>query len=142
MFGLVSRIADSTAANTQTFQPNAPYNDGNEDSGVMNTLDRLRELKEKQKREGLTEDENAELQRAVRQWGLEGEFGMLEKQIRMLIKLAERSPVLKGRLTEEIVKALEPGTEYVLVEREQMKVLLEGLELHACSVKNRLSGVK
>ena len=57
----------------------------------------------------------------------------------MLIKLAEHSPVVKGKLTEEIVKALEPGTEYVIIERQQMNVLLEGLELHAYLVKNRLS---
>ena len=106
----------------------------------MNTLDRLRELKEKHKREGLTEGENAELRRVVHQWGLEGEFGMLEKQIRMLIKLAEHSPVVMGKLTEEILKALEPGTEYVIVERQRMNLILEGLELHAYSVKNRLSG--
>ena len=52
----------------------------------MNTINRLRELKEKQKREGLTDDENAELQSVIHKWGLEQEFGMLEKQIRMLIK--------------------------------------------------------
>jgi len=108
----------------------------------MNNMNRLRELKEKQKREGLTEDENAELWRVIHQWGLEREFGMLEKQIRALTKLAERSPVVKGKLTEEIVRALEPGAEYVIVERQQMNVLLEGLELHAYVVKNRLSGEK
>ena len=104
----------------------------------MNTMNRLSELKEKQKRQGLTEDENAELRRVVHQWGLEREFGMLEKQIRMLIKLAERSPVVKGKLTEEIVKALEPDAEYVVVERQQMNVLLEELELRVYLVKNRL----
>ena len=108
----------------------------------MNTINRLRELKEKQKREGLTDDENAELQSVIHQWGSDREFGMLEKQIRMLIKLTERSPLVKGKLTEEIIKALEPGAEYVIVERQQMNVLLEGLELHAYLVKNRLPGEK
>jgi len=106
----------------------------------MNAMNRWRELKEKAKREGLTEGENAELRRVINQWELETEFAMLEKQVRMLVKLAERSPVVKGKLTEEIVKALEPGTEYVMVERQQMNVLLEGLELHGYLVKNHLFG--
>ena len=100
----------------------------------MNTMNRFRELKEKQKRQGVTEDED--------QFVLEIVFSMLEKQIRMLIKLAERSPVVKGKLTEEIVKTLEPGAEYALVERQQMNVLLELLERFAGVVKNGLSGEK
>jgi len=70
--------------------------------------------------------------------GIGARIRMLEKQIRMLIKLAERSPVVKGKLTEEIVKALEPDAEYVVVERQQMNVLLEELELRVYLVKNRL----
>ena len=79
---------------------------------------------------------------ALRQLTLERNVAMLEKQVRMLIKLAERSPVVKGKLTDEIVAALEPGTEYVMVERQQMNVLLEGMELRAYLVKNQLSGKK
>ena len=79
---------------------------------------------------------------AVRQLRLESELAMLEKQVRMLVKLAERSPVVKGILTDEIVEALEPGTEYVIVERQQMNVILEGMELQAYLVKNRLLGKK
>jgi len=90
----------------------------------MNAINRLHELKEKARRERLSDEENAELQRVIHRWGLEREFGMLEKQVRMLIKLPERSPVVHGKLTEEIVRALEPGTEYVIVERQQMNVLL------------------
>ncbi len=67
---------------------------------------------------------------------------MLEKQVRMLNELSERSPVVKGKLTDEIVEALEPGTEYVIVERKQMNVLLEGMELQAYLVKDRLFGKK
>ena|SRR5215467_11587096 len=93
----------------------------------MNAINRLHELKEKAKREGLTEKENAELQRVIQRWGLEREFGILEKQVRMLIKLAERSPIVNGKLTEGIVKALEPGTEYVIVERQEMNVLSKDL---------------
>ena len=108
----------------------------------MNPMNRLHELSEKAKREGLTEEEKAELRMAIHDWRLESDFAMLEKQVRMLAKLAERSPVVKGKLTEEIVKALQLGTEYVIVEREQMNVLLEGLELHAFLVRNRLFGEK
>jgi len=79
---------------------------------------------------------------ALRQLGLESNLSMLEKQVRMLNELAERSPVVKGKLTDEIVEALEPGTEYVIVERKQMNVLLEGVELQAYLVKNRLFGKK
>lgn len=75
----------------------------------MNTMNRFRELKEKQKRQGVTEDEAAELRRLIHQFVLESAFSMVEKQIRMLVKLAERSPVVKGKLTEEIVKTLEPA---------------------------------
>src|SRR5260370_40208764 len=107
----------------------------------MNAMNRLHELKQKAKREGLTEEENAELRKGIHQWGLERDIAMLEKPVRMLIKLADHSPVGKSKLTEEIVKALEPGTEYVLIERQQTTVLLEGLELHASLGKNRLSGI-
>ena len=79
---------------------------------------------------------------ALRQLTLERNAAMLEKQVRMLIKLAERSPVVKGKLTDEIVAALEPGTEYVVIERQQMNVLLEGMELQAYLVKNQLFGKK
>ena len=77
---------------------------------------------------------------AMRQLALESNLDMLEKQVRMLVKLAERSPVVKGKLTDEIVKALEPGTEYVIVERQSMNELLEGMELWAYLVKNQLFG--
>jgi hypothetical protein len=79
---------------------------------------------------------------ALRQLTLARNAAMLEKQVRMLIKLAERSPVVKGKLTDEIVAALEPGTEYVMIERQQMNVLLEGMELQAYLVKNQLLGKK
>ncbi|HZW92357.1 MAG TPA: hypothetical protein VFF64_05235 [Candidatus Eremiobacteraceae bacterium] len=79
---------------------------------------------------------------ALRQLSLESNLSMLEKQVRMLNELSERSPVVKGKLTDEIVEALEPGTEYVIVERKQMNVLLEGMELQAYLVKDRLFGKK
>jgi hypothetical protein len=104
----------------------------------MNAINRLQELQEKAKREALTEVEKAEWRAVMHQWGLESELAMLEKQVRMLVELSERSPVLKGKLNEEIVKALEPMTEYVIVERQQMNVLLEGLEVHAFLVRNLL----
>jgi len=78
----------------------------------------------------------------MRQLALENNLDMLEKQVHMLVKLAERSPVVKGKLTDEIVKALEPGTEYVIVERQSMNELLEGMELWAYLVKNQLFGKK
>jgi hypothetical protein len=79
---------------------------------------------------------------AMRQLTLESNLDMLEKQVRMLVKLAERSPVVKGKLTDEIVKALEPGIEYVIVERQPMNELLESMELRAYLVKNQLFGKK
>jgi hypothetical protein len=79
---------------------------------------------------------------AMHQLTLESNLDMLEKQVRMLVKLAERSPVVKGKLTDEIVKALEPGTEYVIVERQPMNELLESMELRAYLVKNQLFGKK
>jgi hypothetical protein len=79
---------------------------------------------------------------AMRRLMLESNLVLLEKQVRMLVKLAEHSPVVKGKLTNEIVEALEPGTEYVIVERQQMEVLLEGMELQAYLVKNQLFGKK
>ena len=87
-------------------------------------------------------DRNKIPEGAMRQLTLERNFAMLEKQLRMLIKLAERSPLVKGKLTDEIVAALEPGTEYVMVERQQMNVLLEGMDLQAYLVRNQLFGKK
>lgn len=66
---------------------------------------------------------------AVRQLGSEINFSLLEKQVRMLVELAKRSPVVNGKLTDEIVNALAPQTEYAIVERQQMNVLLEAIEL-------------
>jgi len=74
--------------------------------------------------------------RAVRQQRLEREFAMLEKQVRMLVELEERSPVVQGKLTNEIVEALEPGTEYVILERQQLNVLLEGADVQIVLLKD------
>ena len=61
---------------------------------------------------------------------------MLEKQVRMLVELAERSPVLQGKLTNNIVEALEPGTEYVMLERQQMNVLLDRADVQVVLLKD------
>ena len=87
-------------------------------------------------------ERNKILAAALRQLSVESNLYMLEKQVRMLNELAERSPVVKGKLTDEILEALEPGMEYVIVERKQMNVLVEGMELQAYLVKNRLFGKK
>lgn len=63
---------------------------------------------------------------------------MLEKQVRMLVELADRSPALQGKLTNDIMEALEPGTKYIIVERQQMNVLLEGADLRVFLLKQLL----
>jgi len=77
---------------------------------------------------------------AVRQLGLDIDFSLLDKKVRMLGELAESSPVVNGKLTNEIVEALEPGTEYVIVERQQMNVLLEGIKLRVFLQPDGLGG--
>jgi len=79
---------------------------------------------------------------AVRQLGSEIDFSLLEKQVRIFVELAERCPVVNGKLTNEIVDALKPETEYVIVERQQMNVLLESIELQVFLLKERLFGKK
>jgi hypothetical protein len=54
----------------------------------MNAMNRLHELREKAKREGLTEEEKAELRRAIHQWGLESDFAMLEKLTELVLARA------------------------------------------------------
>jgi len=64
-----------------------------------------------------------EMLRVVRQRRLHREFGMLAKQVRMLVELAERSPVIRGETTSAIVGKLEPEAEYVIIEKQRMEVL-------------------
>ena len=101
----------------------------------MNRTHRLLEIA---KREGRTHQDKAGLHRLTRQWRLEREFTMLEKQVRMLVKLADRSPVVRGKLTNEIVQAFEPGAEHVILERQQINLLLEGVELQVFLLKELL----
>ena len=100
--------------------------------------DRLHELREKANREGLTDEEKAELLRTARQLHLESDFATLEKQVRMLRELAERSPVIRGEASSAIVGALLPEAEYVVIERGQLNVLLEGVDVHVSLVKDRI----
>jgi hypothetical protein len=79
---------------------------------------------------------------AVRQLGSEIDFSLLEKQVRMLVELAKRSPVVNGKLTDEILDALGAETEYVIVERQLMNVLLEAIELQVFLLKEKLFGKK
>ena len=79
---------------------------------------------------------------AVRQLGSEIDFSLLEKQVRMLVELAKRSPVVNGKLMDEIDDALASETEYVIVARQQMNVLLEAIGLQVFLLKERLFGKK
>jgi hypothetical protein len=79
-----------------------------------------------------------EMLTAIRQQRLEREVAMLEKQVRMLVELAGRSPTVRGKLTNDVVEALEPGAEYIIFERQQMNVLLEGADLHVFLLKELL----
>ncbi len=54
------------------------------------------------------------------------------------VELADRSPALQGKLTNDIMEALEPGTKYIIVERQQMNVLLEGADLRVFLLKQLL----
>lgn len=74
----------------------------------------------------------------IRQQRLEREVAMLEKQVRMLVELAGRSPVVRGKLTNDVMEALNAGTEYIIVERQQMNVLLEGADLQVFLLKQLL----
>jgi hypothetical protein len=69
---------------------------------------------------------------------LERNFLILEKQVRMLLELVERSPVIRGEATAAIVGALVPEAEYVIVERKQLDELLEGVDVHVSLVKTRI----
>ena len=98
----------------------------------------LTAIQEKGRREGLTDEEKAELLRTARQLHLESDFATLEKQVRMLRELAERSPVIRGEASSAIVGALLPEAEYVVIERAQLNVLLEGVDVHVSLVKDRI----
>ena len=98
----------------------------------------LTAIQEKGRREGLTDEEKAELLRTARQLHLESDFATLEKQVRMLRELAERSPVIRGEASSAIVGALLPEAEYVVIERGQLNVLLEGVDVHVSRVKDRI----
>lgn len=62
-------------------------------------------------------------------------FLLLEKQVRMLLELVERSPVIRGESTSALAGALVPEAEYVIVERQQLNVLLEGIDDHVFFLK-------
>jgi hypothetical protein len=79
-----------------------------------------------------------EMLAVIRQQRLEREIAMLEKQVRMLVELAGRSPVVRGKLANDVMGALEAGTEYIIVERQQMNVLLEGADLQIFLLKQLL----
>jgi hypothetical protein len=79
-----------------------------------------------------------EMLTAIRQQRLEREVAMLEKQVRMLVELAGRSPAVRGKLTTDVTEALEAGTEYIIVDRQQMNVLLEGADLRVFLLKELL----
>jgi len=98
----------------------------------------LTAIQEKGRREGLTDEEKAELLRTANQLHLECEFATLEKQVRMLRELVERSPLIRGETTSAIIGALQPEAEYVIVERQQMNVLLEEVDLRVFLLKELL----
>jgi hypothetical protein len=77
-----------------------------------------------------------EMLKVVRQRRLHREFDMLAKQVRMLVELAKRSPVIRGETTGAIVGSLEPEAEYVIVERQRMNELLEGAGLQVFLIKD------
>jgi len=79
-----------------------------------------------------------EMLRVVRQRRLHREFGMLAKQVRMLVELAERSPVIRGETTSAIVGKLEPEAEYVIIEKQRMEVLLEAADSQVFAIKSLL----
>ena len=60
----------------------------------------------------------------------ESNFLMLEKQVRMLLELVEHSSMIQGKMTSAAIAALNPEAEYVVIERKQLDVVLEGIDLH------------
>ena len=53
----------------------------------------------------------------------------------MLLELVERSPVIRRETTGVVVGALEPEAEYAIIERKQLDVLLEGIDLQVFLLK-------
>ncbi len=82
-------------------------------------------------------DKNEKL-KVVRQRRLHREFAMLAKQVRMLVELAERSPIIRGETTTAVVGSLEPEAEYVIIERQRINELLEAAGLQAFLIKDLL----
>lgn len=85
--------------------------------------------------------DNDERLKVVRQRRLQREFGMLGKQIRMLIELTKHSPAITGETTSVLAGALLPEAEYLVIERQQINVLLEGADSQVFSIKSLLDAL-
>jgi hypothetical protein len=68
----------------------------------------------------------------------ESNFLLLEKQVRMLLELVEHSSMIQGKMTSAAIAALNPEAEYVVIERKQLDVLLEGIDLHVFLLREPL----